>query len=334
LKLSLSTATCPFCSADRQNKRNTQRERKIVHRLKYSDIHLAYPDIDDFDGWVEMCNRCGIYFVNPRYDESEFELIYRNLSKKGEGASLVKRIASLPLKLALTYWHSSSSAKKMAARTIGLLLDPLLHIPAPSSIVPQNGRILDIGCGDSFHLRCFNSTGASLYATEIHSKYEPILSAGPENIRFWIKEFTSIDWEKETGYNAFDLIIFQSVFYRLNSPKQSLDLAWRLLKPGGSILRIEPYCPDLDSIIFMTKFSFPQGFTFVRDLSVYLQRLKFIYPDASFMWKIFYGRSYKMIRGKELGLLSAARDVVTRLIKTIFKTEPYYIRLDMIKPLD
>jgi len=330
--ISLSFAECPFCKDGESVKDEIASDKRIVHRLKYSEVHLSCPEIEDFEGWVEECDNCGIYFVNPRYDEQEFALLYKNLSRKGAGFTLVKNVAAWPTRFAITSWHAADPIYRFGARLVGKVLDPVLQMPIPTKPIQAGGRILDVGCGDGFHLRCLNAEGIDLYATEIHPGYEAILSTGPEKIRFWIKEFTSVDWENEIGYESFDLIIFQSVFYRLNNPKESLDLAWKLLKPGGSILRIEPFCPDLDDVKFITRFNFPQGFTFVHDLNTYISRLKNLYPEAKFDWKIYYGRSNKTRTGNEFNTVTACLDIISRTLKTALKKEPYFLRFDMIKP--
>jgi SAM-dependent methyltransferase len=332
IELTLRTEGCPYCKDNDLLKGVVSDTHREVHRLHYSDVLLNNPEIDNFEGWVTECNRCGIYFVNPRYKEKEFPLLYRHLSRKsGAETNIVKKVAAWPTKFAMGRWHSPTPLGRTCARFIGKLFDPVLHIPIPEQKIKAGNHILDVGCGDGFHLRCLNTTGAKLFATEIHPGYKKLLSAGPEKITFWIKEFTSIDWEREVGYESFDLILFQSVFYRLNNPKESLDVAFKLLKPGGTILRIEPFCPDLESLKIITRFNFPQGFTFVHDLNTYTARLGLFYPDAKFNWKLYYGRSNKTITGDEFNALNACFDIIARIGKTVLKKQPYFLRLDITK---
>ncbi len=323
IALTLSPGHCPACDLSK---------RPIVHTLNYSDTHLRQPAIADFGGCVRSCADCGLYLVEPRYDEDEFALIYTALSRKGRDSSTVKRVASWPLKFAMTGWFATNPVRRFLARAIGAVLDPVLHMPLPTYPLPARPNILDIGCGDGFHLRCFGGLGAALHATEIHPAYAEMLALGPEKIRFWIAEFNAIDWEKETGFGYFDLIVLQSVFYRLNDPWRSLDLAWKLLRPGGTILRIEPFCPDLGAAQFITKFNFPQGFSFVHDRQTYEDVLKKRLPGAELRWKIFYGRSWKLVRGRDLTPLSALRDILVRIYKSIRRIEPVYVKLEIHKP--
>lgn len=322
-KLTLTEKGCPYCQ--------TGPTRNAVHRIVYSETHLAAPNVEDFEGWVEECERCGVYLVNPRYDEQEFAVIYRHLSRKGSGASLVKRLASVPLRVAIAKWHQPNLAIRWPVRALGRALDPLLHITIPPRGL-TGGRVLDIGCGDGFHLRCFGQLGCELYGTEIHSGYAPLLERGPEKIRFWIKEFSQVDWENEVGWEAFDLILLQSVFYRLNNPLEVLQMIWKLLAPGGEILRLEPYCPDLDSIRFMTRFNFPQGFTFIRDLPAHVGLLEGLLPGAEISYDILYGRSRKLVTGKELTLFTAVDEVFSTLAKSLLHRQPWFVRLRVRKP--
>ena len=312
---------CPWC--DRPSGSNT------VHRVRYAETLSASPNVADFEGWIDECSECGIYWVNPRYHERDFAAYYTQLSTK-RGTPL-KRLAAAPTELLIRSWNSPSAPARLIAHALGKVLEPLAHPPVP----PRGfvgGRVLDVGCGDGFHLRCYAKLGCELFGTEIHSGYAPMLERGPERIRFWIKPFTEIPWSGEGLLNSFDLIVFQSVFYRVNDPDRAHDLAWRLLRPGGTILRIEPYCPDLDALKFITKFNFPQGFTFIKDVEKHVTRLAAMSPGATFQHRVFYGRSLKHRSGRELSVARGALDAATRIYKQLASVEPWFVRLEITKP--
>ena len=81
IRLNLREAGCPFC--------RTHPNRNALFRLRYSETLRPSPEVEDFEGWVEECIQCGIYIINPRYDETEFEKIYNHLSRKGKGSTTV-----------------------------------------------------------------------------------------------------------------------------------------------------------------------------------------------------------------------------------------------------
>jgi SAM-dependent methyltransferase len=319
-RLRLASRDCPYCG--------TPSGSNVVHRLRYSETLSAVAGIEDFDGWVDACSRCGIYMVNPRYDVAEFPRLYPALSAKtGSG---LKRIAAVPTRLMIADWNARSAWRRAAARLAGALLEPIVQPPVPPDDF-AGGRILDVGCGDGFHLRCYARLGCELHGTEVHPGYADALARGPERIRYRIADFADVDWTAELGDKRFDLILFQSVFYRLDDPLVALRLAWRLLGPGGTVVRIEPYCPDLEAIRFMTHFNFPQGFTFIREIPRYLATIEPHVPGARFRWKIFYGRSRKHRFGREMTVAQGAGDLVSRLLKNLVGREPWFIRLEMKK---
>jgi len=325
-RLTLTPMGCPYCGEHDPG--------PVVHRPRYADTLLAEPDIEDFEGWIQPCSQCGVYVVNPRYPEAEFQHIYTRLSRKGSSDSIVKRLAALPMRFIIQRWHQPSPLIRLPVRLMGRALDPVLQTPFPPAPVGVGKNVLDVGCGDGFHLRCYAALGCGTYGTEIHPGYANLLERGPGRIQYWIDEFTQIDWANETGIPFFDLILFQSVFYRLSNPRASLSLAWKLLRPGGSIVRLEPYCPDDDSVRFMARFNFPQGFTFVRDLDIYRRTIQSIAPQAHVRYEILYGRSYKLATGKEWGPAAAVGDVVQRLAKSLVRTEPFFVRIVITKPLE
>ena len=322
VRLQLNPGHCPFCPLQ---------DRPVVHRVRYRDVHLRQPGIEDFEGVVRSCDDCGLYLVEPRYEEAQFPLLYSNLSRKGRGSSVVKHLAAMPLAFSMTCRSSPNRAARALARMVGAVLDPVLLIPLPSHGLRRGARVLDVGCGDGFHLKCLGAAGAELFGTEIHPAYAPFLENSPYPIRYWIREFTQIDWQRETGFETFDLIVLLSVFYRLNAPWASLDLAWRLLRPGGTIVRIEPFCPNEDSARFINRFNFPQGFSYVHDPERYVAKLVDRYPGLSARWKVFYGRSHKLVTGRELTPATAVYDIASRMAKTMMRIDPWLLKLELTK---
>ena len=312
---------CPWCCAEPGS--NT------VHTLRYKETLCARESVEDFEGIIDRCDQCGVFWANPRYIEEEFPAFYGELSRKTD--TLGKRLMSLPTRALMTQTDSRVPLMGVPTSLFSMLVEPLAMPPIPPRDF-NGGRVLDVGCGDGFHLRCLASDKVELFGTEIHPGYAPVLSTGPERITHWIGNFNDIPWEQENLFCSFDLIIFQSVFYRVNDPVETHDLAWKLLRPGGTILRIEPYCPDLDAIKFMARFNFPQGFSFVHDVRKHAARIRERSPGAHVSHRVFYGRSLKHKTGKELTLLSGLYDAVTRLYKQLARIEPWFIRLEITKP--
>jgi len=319
--LRLNTKNCPFCDRPQGS--------AVVARPRYSRTLQRLESIADFSGTIDHCETCGLYFVNPRYDEEEFSLLYKSLSLKT--GSLVKRLAATPTGLMMRNWTPSPRWRRALIRASLGWLEPLIQPPLPPDGF-RGGRVLDVGCGDGFHLRQYAAMGCETFGTEIHPGYKEILARGPEKITYFIDEFTSIDWDSLGLNGAFDLILFQSVFYRLNDPLSAHRLAWRLLRPGGAIVRIEPVAPDDEAVQFITRFNFPQGFTFIRDPDVYAATLRRETPEATIAWRIFHGRTRKHKLGREMGLLDAIVDIPERLWKGARQSEPWFIRLEITKP--
>ncbi len=297
--------------------------------IRYSETSQAMPGIEDFEGLIDIDRATGVYYVNPRYDENEFADIYKSLSlKKG---TLVKRLAAFPTRLLFKLTFSGHPVMRLLGNILKPVLIPLAHPPLPPRNFSQ-GRVLDVGCGDGFHLQCYGENNCELFGTEIHPGYAEILGHYEIPVKYWIKEFSKIDWESETGWESFDLIIFQSVFYRLNNPVAAHELAWKLLRPGGSILRIEPVCLDDEAMKFMARFNFPQGFTFIQDPEKYIDTIRRLSPGAEVNYELIYGRTMKHKTGREMNIIVGVFDIIRRLFCSLFRKEPWFIRLEINKP--
>lgn len=321
LRLSGRDAPCPYCG----KKGNSA----PVVRIRYRETCLANANVEDFEGRGESCVACGIYHVNPRFPLEVFEHLYPSLSD--QNATAVKRIARLPVRFLIESWNLPPGPRRLVARIAGRAFESLLMPPVPPEEF-AGGSVLDIGCGDGSHLRSYKRRGCNVFGTEVLPAYATLLATHEDPIPHAIGDFTEMDWTTLAPEGGFDLIIMQSVFYRLADPLKALEAAWELLAPGGTLIRIEPYCPNPEALRFMMRFNFPQGVSFVSDVGTYRKTLARILPGATCTARVFHGRSIKHATGAELSPFAAVRDVFRRLYCQAVAKEPWFIRLDVQKP--
>ena len=156
------------------------------------------------------CNSCGLIYLNPRPDISEFERIYPanyhafNFSKKEYG--LVYKI------------RSKLEAKRLLENCVGL---------------PENARILDIGCGDGFHLKLLKKYGKKSWALAgIDMDKRAVEMAKKSDLEVYCGNVETINLPPD----SYDLALIIQTIEHVEKPDEVLRRINTLLKPGGKLL--------------------------------------------------------------------------------------------------
>ena len=175
-----------------------------------------------------QCNTCGLVYLNPRPDVAEFEKIYPenyhafDFSEKEFG--FVHKIRSwLEAKRLLVFCQE----------------------------VPNNGKILDVGCGDGFHLNLLRKYGKKSWTLAgIDMDKRAIEMAEKSGLVVHQGSVESIDLPP----NTYDLAFTIQTIEHVEKPDEVLKGIYKLLKPGGRLVIVTDNTDSLDFKFFKKKY--------------------------------------------------------------------------------
>jgi 2-polyprenyl-3-methyl-5-hydroxy-6-metoxy-1,4-benzoquinol methylase len=170
------------------------------------------------------CNSCGLVYLNPHPTINELEKIYPptyhafDFSKKNYG--FIYRIRSR-----LEAWRVLNHCRNL----------------------PDDARILDVGCGDGFHLsllREFGKKGWTLEGVDInHHAVEMATRAGLQ-VHLGIVE--EIDLPNEN----YDLVLMIQTIEHVAKPDEVLRAIHKLLRKGGRLVIVTDNINSIDFQFF------------------------------------------------------------------------------------
>jgi 2-polyprenyl-3-methyl-5-hydroxy-6-metoxy-1,4-benzoquinol methylase len=174
------------------------------------------------------CNLCGLVYLNPRPEVSEFKKIYPanyhafNFSEKDFG--IVHKI------------RSRLEAQRLLKSFNGL---------------GEGARILDVGCGDGFHLKLLHQYGKKSWVPEgIDMDERAVTKAQESGLTVYRGSVESIDLPENSYDGAF---IIQTIEH-VENPNKVLQGICRLLKPGGKLLIVTDNTDSLDFGFFKKRY--------------------------------------------------------------------------------
>ena len=174
------------------------------------------------------CNSCGLVYLNPRPSVSEFKKIYPpdyyslNFSKKNFG--FVYKIRS-----------------RLETMRLMKLCQNL----------PDDARILDVGCGDGFHLNLLRERGKKSWLLEgIDLDKRAVEAANRSALRVYSGSVTEID----LPHNTYDLIFMIQTIEHVESPPDVLSAIYKLLRKGGRLVIVTDNTDSVDFKLFKTHY--------------------------------------------------------------------------------
>jgi SAM-dependent methyltransferase len=164
-------------------------------------------------GPIVRCRECGFVFTSPRFSDSEYAQIYREIQ------------AAVDLDPAF------EAAKAARFKRLGAII---------RRFHPRETAFVDFGCGDGSFLREFNSP----HGRGFEIGPEGRLTIGPH-------EIITGDWAKVAGSpsfppEAFDFVVAFDVLEHLPRIGEDLALIQTLLKPGGHLF---VSVPNIESFV-------------------------------------------------------------------------------------
>jgi len=163
---------------------------------------------DEFS--VVKCDSCELIYLNPRPDISEFERIYPSnyhafdFAEKDYG--IVYRVRS----------------RLEAKRLLSFCAD-----------LPENARILDVGCGDGFHLKLLKQYGRKNWTLEgVDFDKRAARTAEKTGLKIHLGSIEELNLPE----NSFDLAFMIQTIEHLEKPPEALKAVKKALKPGGKFI--------------------------------------------------------------------------------------------------
>lgn len=166
------------------------------------------------------CQECENIYLNPRPDVAEFERIYpphyHSLEFTGENFSLVHRVrARLESRRLLRYCESA----------------------------PSGARILDVGCGDGFHMELIERYGDRTWEVEgLDLDRRAVEAARARGLTVHLGDLSAAGLEEESYDVAYTLQTVEHVAH----PDRFLRSIHRILKPGGRLVVVTDNTNSVD----------------------------------------------------------------------------------------
>ncbi|MGB4844897.1 MAG: class I SAM-dependent methyltransferase [Ferruginibacter sp.] len=174
--------------------------------------------------YAVQCSTCGLVYLNPRPDVSELETIY----------------------------PSTYHAFNFSENDFGFVYKVRSRLEAgrllkKCSNLPPDAKILDVGCGDGFHLgllKQFGKKSWTLEGVDIDSKaVKRAIDAGL-NVHLGTVE------ELDLPTNNYDLVFMIMTIEHVEQPDVVLQAVHKLLRPGGRVVIVTDNTDALDFKLF------------------------------------------------------------------------------------
>jgi hypothetical protein len=137
------------------------------------------------------------------------------------------------------YVHGYTNREALRLNDQAATLDDIIH---NDSIFPQNGLVLEAGCGVGAQTKIIatknpdsNFISVDISEDSVETARETIKSLGINNVEFRQADIYKLPFKAET----FDSVMICFVLEHLHNPVQALTELKRVLKTGGSIMAIE-----------------------------------------------------------------------------------------------
>lgn len=187
------------------------------------------------------CQSCGLVYLDPRPAESEMSRIYPDdyhaFDFNAETFGLVYRIRG-----------------KLESRRVLRAL----------AGIPDSARVIDVGCGDGFHLDLLRLHGPTGWRLEgVDADERAVAAAGRRGLVVHHGTLESQQFSTAT----FDAAILIQTIEHLSEPRALLEEINRILAPGGRLLIVTDNTDSPDFRLFGSRFW--GGYHFPRHLSLF-----------------------------------------------------------------
>ncbi len=188
-----------------------------------------------------QCRDCQLVYLNPRPQMSDMETIYPpeyhafDFSEKDFG--FVHKVRS-----------------KLEAKRLLAACGPL----------PDDARILDVGCGDGFHLRLLREYGNRSWKLEgVDLDRRAVEAAKRSGLTVHDGSVDTLDLPE----GQYDLAFMIQTIEHVERPDVVLQAVYRLLKPGGRLVVVTDNTGSIDFGLFRSRYW--GGYHFPRHLNLF-----------------------------------------------------------------
>jgi SAM-dependent methyltransferase len=190
-----------------------------------------------------QCRSCSLIYLNPRPATEEFQTIYPANYHAFEFS---------PDQFGFVY---RVRRRLEARRLLNWCRD-----------LPENARILDVGCGDGFHLGVLKEFGKQSWRLEGIDADERAARAGEQK---GLKIHCGILETADLPANGYDLVLLIQTVEHVGDPPQLLKQIRRVLKPGGKLVIITDNTDSPDFRLFKSRYW--GGYHFPRHWNLFNQ---------------------------------------------------------------
>ncbi len=195
---------------------------------------------------VVKCKRCGLVYVNPRPSREEIKFYYPekkyySYQEPDKKKGLDQRIKSLVRQNLPGYNKKVSIVKWLMGGVIGAIVLRQINIIVPFK---ENGRILDVGCGNGETIGWMREYGWETYGVEISK--EACEQAKKQGLEVFCGELKQAYFPPD----FFDAITVNHVLEHVYNPLALLKECNRILKKDGLLIVNMPNFGCFDSRLF------------------------------------------------------------------------------------
>ncbi len=181
------------------------------------ELHVRYS--------VEKCSHCGTNYTAPQPTPEDLKVIYSD-----------------------EYWDATG-AENIPDGKRGLVsrfnsLRQTWSIRPFLSILPSNARVLDVGCGAGHLAEILVKNGFCVQVTEVS---ERMLRSVMQRLRVKGYKGNLDTLQIDPG---FDAVVFNHVLEHVPAPMENMQVAFRILKPGGYLYIELPNIASLQFALF------------------------------------------------------------------------------------
>ncbi len=188
-----------------------------------------------------QCKTCGLVYLNPRPSVSEFDRIYpptyHAFDFSEEEFGFVHKVRS----------------RLEANRLLALCKD-----------LGDDAKILDVGCGDGFHLRLLREFGNKNWTLEGLDASEKAVQIAE---KFGTKVHLGTAESNDLPENTYDLAFLIQTIEHVEKPNEVLPAICRVLKPNGKLIIVTDNTDSLDFKLF--KNGYWGGYHFPRHWNLF-----------------------------------------------------------------